>query len=84
MKGKNSMNKINIGIEYHNQQDINVFEKNLRKLIKEKNILESELVDELTLQELTKKVVIIYLPDSDYKKLVEHINSTNAKSHSAA
>jgi hypothetical protein len=65
------MIKNSLGIEAHKQNDLDVFQKKLKDLIISRGFISRSKADMLSLPELLKHVVIIYLPDSDYYQLVE-------------
>jgi MoxR-like ATPase len=70
--------KMNLGLELRASADVQELEFRVRDLVREKNIIPSKELESLSFEQLLEKVIIIYLPDSDYKKLKDYVKSLSA------
>lgn len=69
---------MNLGLELRASADVQELEFRVRDLVREKNIIPSKELESLSFEQLLEKVIIIYLPDSDYKKLKDYVKSLSA------
>jgi MoxR-like ATPase len=67
--------KMNLGLELRASADVQELEFKIRDLVREKNIIPGKELQSLSFEQLLQKVIIIYLPDSDYKKLKDYVQS---------
>jgi len=73
------MKKLVLGIERNQNDDLNVFQSKLRKLIIDKNLIPKEQANQLELLDLLQYVVVVWLPDTDYKKICEVVAKLEAE-----
>jgi len=73
------MKKLVLGIERNQNDDLNVFQSKLRKLIIDKNLIPKEQANQLELLDLLQYIVVVWLPDTDYKKICEVVAKLEAE-----